>query len=98
MIILSEIIPNIVGLLKFRSMNCLHTWAGKTVYFLLGISALLMMIFQRDLWVFRIISILYTLVAIEEICIIVILPEKKCNVKTFKEAFQIKRKAEKNHD
>lgn len=92
-IFLSEIVSNIVGLLKFHRTNCFHTWSGKTVYFLLNVSILVMMISQSHFSFFGILSILCTMVAIEEIFIIVVLPEKRCNVKSFAEAFRIRKES-----
>jgi phosphatidylglycerophosphate synthase len=72
-------VPIFAGLIKFRRLPTYHTWAAKTAAVVMGVSAMVLFIFDIS-WPFRIAAVFQALVASEEIAITLKLSELQNNV------------------
>jgi phosphatidylglycerophosphate synthase len=72
-------VPILAGLIKFRRLPTYHTWAAKLAGVVMGVSAMVLFIFDIS-WPFRIAAAFQALVASEEIAITLKLSELQNNV------------------
>jgi CDP-diacylglycerol--glycerol-3-phosphate 3-phosphatidyltransferase len=72
-------VPILAGLIKFRRIPTYHTWAAKTAAVVMGVSAMVLFIFDIS-WPFRSAAVFQALVACEEIAITLKLSELQNNV------------------
>lgn len=81
LIVVSYMLPVVVGLLKFRAFTSYHTWLVKVAVATTGCGFFLLVIFNST-WVFHLAALLCLLAASEEIAISCLLRELRSNVKT----------------
>jgi CDP-diacylglycerol--glycerol-3-phosphate 3-phosphatidyltransferase len=91
-ILFCEMITNCIGFIKFKRMICFHTYIGKFAFYLMSISMILIIIFEKFIWLLRITAITYIVVAIEDLLIIYILSEWLFNIPTLWHAYKIEKK------
>ncbi|WP_031434272.1 CDP-alcohol phosphatidyltransferase family protein [Methylomarinum vadi] len=82
MVIISYLLPSIVGIAKFHAFPSYHTWLVKVAVACMGCSFFLLVLFDIS-WAFRLAAVLCVLAAGEEIAISCILPDLRSNVKSF---------------
>ena len=92
LILFSFLLPALVGLVKFGKLTGYHTWTVKVAVLstFVGYVAL-----YADLasWPFIVASILCVIAGTEEILITFILPEERTDVRSFRAAWHIKKRA-----
>lgn len=81
LIVVSYMLPVVVGLLKFRAFTSYHTWLVKVAVATTGCGFFLLVMFNIT-WVFHLAALLCVLAASEEIAISCLLRELRSNVKT----------------
>jgi len=86
-ILLSYVIPIVVGYVKYRRLTAYHTVAARTAGVLLGLAALLFVTLGVT-WPVRVGATVLVLSAIEEIAMTVVLPDWRPNVRTMAHALR----------
>ncbi|MGR9085706.1 MAG: CDP-alcohol phosphatidyltransferase family protein [Gammaproteobacteria bacterium] len=81
-VIVSFLLPPIVGFSKFGRLTSYHTWAVKVAAASMGVT-LYVLFLGGPAWPFRLASIVCLLAAVEEISITLYLSEPKTNVRSF---------------
>ena len=81
MIIVSCLLPAIVGAFKFRCFTSYHTWGVKIAAAAMSL-ALYVLFLGGPAWPFRVAAVICLLAAIEEITISWILPEPESNLRS----------------
>jgi CDP-diacylglycerol--glycerol-3-phosphate 3-phosphatidyltransferase len=79
--ILSYLIPVLVGFIKFQHLTSYHTWLVKVAVAAMGVSFFLLTLFDLS-WPFRTAAVLCALAAIEEIAITLYLSHLKSDVRS----------------
>lgn len=82
MVIISYLLPSVVGIAKFHAFPSYHTWLVKVAVACMGFSFFLLVLFDIS-WAFRLAAVLCLLAAGEEIAISCILSDLRSNVKSF---------------
>lgn len=90
MVVLSLLLPALVGLIKFRGFTSYHTWGVKFSALLLSPAAILMFI-GGPVWPFQLVAPLCALAALEEIIITLMLSERRSNVRSLWHALKSER-------
>jgi len=90
LILLSDLIPILVGLIKFGRMNSFHNLIGKVGFFLLGVSTVLLLVWRGGEVFFRVSVFIYALSGIESTIIAIVLPSKEINVSGLWHALKMK--------
>jgi len=75
-------LPILAGLIKFHRLPTYHTWAAKTAAAMMGVSAMVLFIYDIS-WPFRSAAVFQASVACEEIAITLKLSELQNNVHSF---------------
>ncbi|AEJ01722.1 CDP-alcohol phosphatidyltransferase [Nitrosomonas sp. Is79A3] len=89
-IILSLILPVIVGFIKFHSVISYHTWSAKLAVAITVLSYILLFTGLLD-WPFRIAALFCLCAAIEEIAITMLIDHELVDVRTVWQALECKR-------
>jgi phosphatidylglycerophosphate synthase len=79
LIIVSYLLPAVVGIAKFGSFTSYHTWMVKLAAASMALT-LYVLFLSGVVWPFRIAALLCAVAAAEEIIITLILPEKRSNI------------------
>ncbi len=91
-VVVSYVVPTVVGLIKFRRLTSYHTRGAKLSALLMG-PALLLLFGWGFPWVFRLAALVLALAELEEIAITVVLPEWRADVPSLRSALRITRAA-----
>lgn len=81
LIVVSCLLPAIVGFTKFGRFTSYHTWGVKLAAAAMGVTLYLLFL-GGPAWPFRIAAIICILSALEEVALTLILPEPKSNVRS----------------
>lgn len=84
----SFVVPILAGFFKYGRLTSYHTWGAKIAAVLIGISTPLLFI-GGPAWLFRLSTVFFVLVELEEISITVMLPEWRANVPSLWHALKI---------
>ena len=88
--IVSYALPVVVGMAKFQCLTTYHTRAARGSALILG-AAVVVMLAHGPILPFRVGVCVLALAEAEEICITLVLPEPKSNVRSLRMAFEIRR-------
>ena len=88
--IVSYILPVAIGFVKFRRLTTYHTLMARVSAYLLGV-AVVVLFANGPILPFRIAVCVLVLAEIEEICITLVLPEPRSNVRFLAKAIEIRR-------
>ena len=92
LVVVSIVIPTLVGLLKFSALSSYHTWFVKFAAACTAVSSILL--FGGYIaWPFQVSSILCIIAATEQIVISIYLPQLRSNVKTLWHVVRHQRKS-----
>ena len=86
----SYAIPVVVGFIKFKQLTSYHTLMARVSAYLLGISVIVMFA-HGPLLPLRIAVAILVLAEFEEICITLVLPEPRLNVRSLRKALELRR-------
>ena len=89
-IVLSFILPAIIGYIKFHSFTSYHTWAVKLAVAVTIISYLLLFTGMMD-WPFRVAAVLCLYAGVEEIVITMLIHNEHVDVRSFRQALRYHR-------
>jgi cardiolipin synthase len=81
-IVVSIVLPPLIGLAKFGQQTSYHTWSVKLAAVSVGLS-LYVMFLGGPAWPFRIAAVISVWAAVEEIAISLYLSEPKSNIRSF---------------
>ena len=89
-IVLSFMLPTIIGFIKFHQFTSYHTWAVKVAVFVTVIAYLLLFTGLLD-WPFRIASVFCLYAAIEEIAITLLIRHEHVDVRSVWQALKYRK-------
>ena len=97
LLLASLALPLVAGVAKFRRAPSYHTWLAKGTSVVLA-GALLSIYLDGPLWPFQLATALAVLSALEEVAITALLPELRCDVRSWRAARRIRHSCNAQHD
>jgi len=89
------LVPVILGILRYGRMPSFHTWGAKAIAVLVSL-AVAWMFLTGETWAFRLCLPLVVLEAIQEIIMIIILPDWSPNTRSLRQALRKRRNSRAN--
>lgn len=88
--LLAFVLPTLLGFLKFQRLTSYHTWGAKLSSILMGAGFLFLFVFDRSA-MFHFATAVLVVAETEEICMTLVLPHWKADVRSIVHAWRLRR-------